>query len=75
LALSKLTRNLDVDADDVKHLAAAGELDLDVLKSRYENELRPISIGPVDRHDRTLQLWIDAIKEERKTASKDADPP
>jgi hypothetical protein len=74
LALSKLTRNSDIDADDVKHLAAACELDLDVLKSRYESELRSIVIGPVDRHDRTLQLWIDAINEERKTASKPSGP-
>lgn len=72
LALSKLTRNFDVDADDVKRLAATCALDLDVLKSRYEGEVRPIVIGPVDRHDRTLQLWIDAISEERKTASRGA---
>ena len=67
LALSKLTRNFDIDADDVKRLAAACDLDLDVLKSRYESELRPIVIGPVDRHDRTLQLWIDAITEQRRS--------
>ena len=74
LALSKLTRNFDIDADDVKHLAAACDLDLEMLKSRYESELRPIVIGTVDRHDRTLQLWIDAITEQRRTASKGAGP-
>ena len=66
LALSKLTRNLDIDAEDVKQLAAVSHLDLDVLKARYHSELRPIVIGPLDRHDQTLRLWIEAIDEERR---------
>ena len=66
LALSKLTRNLDIDLEDVKYLAAASRLDVRVLQDRYDNELRPLVIGPVDRHDQTLRLWIDAIEEERR---------
>ena len=66
LALSKLARNLDIDMDDVKHLASACNLDLDVLQDRYRRELRPIIIGPLNRHDQTLQLWIDAIGEQRR---------
>ena len=65
LALSKLTRNLDVDMDDVKHLARTCRLDLHELEGRYRQELRALVIGPVDRHDRTLRLWMDAIREER----------
>jgi hypothetical protein len=66
LSLSKLARNIDVDMEDVKHLAEVCDLDLDLLKVRYEKELRPIIIGPPGRHDRTLQLWIDAITELRQ---------
>lgn len=65
LVLSKLARNLDVDAEDVKYLARSQRLDLGVLESRYKNELRPIIIGPLDRHDQTLRLWLEAILEER----------
>lgn len=65
LVLSKLARNLDVDVEDVKYLARSQRLDLDVLESRYKNELRPIIIGPLDRHDQTLRLWLEAIREER----------
>jgi len=65
LALSKLSRNLELDLDDVKHLAKVQELDLAVLESRYRQELRPYVFGPVERHDQTLRLWIDAIREDR----------
>lgn len=65
LVLSKLARNLDVDAEDAKYLAQSQRLDLGVLESRYKNELRPIIIGPLDRHDQTLRLWLEAIREER----------
>jgi hypothetical protein len=65
LALTKLSRNAEIDMEDVKHLAAARNLDLDVLKERYVQELRHKVIGPVERHDRTLELWIEAIREER----------
>ena len=65
LALSKLTRNLDIDVEDVRHLAAVCHLDLNLLEDRYRHELRPIVIGSPDRHDQTLQLWIDAIREAR----------
>ena len=65
LALSKVSRNLDVDLDDVKHLARACDLDLDKLERRYRQELRPYLFGPVERHDLTIKLWIDAIREDR----------
>ena len=65
LALSKLTRNLDIDMEDVKHLARECQLDLDQLEDRYQRELRPVVIGSPEKHDSTLRLWIDAIREER----------
>jgi hypothetical protein len=39
-------------------------LDLNVLKDRYEKELRP-DLGNPRREDLTLGLWIEAIEEER----------
>lgn len=65
LALSKLQRNLDIDFDDVKHLARSPDFDLGTLKQRYYAELRPYVSGPPERHDLTLKLWLEAITEER----------
>ena len=65
LALSKLSRNLDLDLEDVKHLARAQSMDMALLEQRYREEFRPIAIGPAERHDRTLALWMDAILEHR----------
>ena len=60
LALSKLTRNSPIDRDDVAQLAKAVPLDAKVLRARYQRELRPIIIGDAERHDRTLEMWIEA---------------
>ena len=67
LALSKLERNTQRDRDDVKHLARDVPFDRDVLKERYQKELRPDLRTP-EREDLTLNLWIEAIEEERGTA-------
>jgi hypothetical protein len=64
LALSKLERNIQRDRDDVLHLARTVPLELEVLRDRYQKELR-WQLGNPAREDLTLQLWIDAIKEER----------
>lgn len=64
LALTKLGRNSQKDRDDVRHLARGVPLDLAELRRRYEQELRPY-LGRPEREDLTLQLWIDAMTEER----------
>lgn len=64
LALSKIERNSQRDRDDVKHLARTVPFDLQILKSRFENELKSY-LGNPQRESLTLQLWIDAIEEER----------
>lgn len=64
LALSKLERNIQRDRDDVKHLAKVVPLDLEVLKERYQKELR-WQLGNPEREDLTLRLWFEAIEEER----------
>ena len=67
LALSKLERNIQRDRDDVKHLARTIPFDLDILKQRYQSELR-WQLGNPEREDLTLQLWIDSIQEERSVS-------
>ena len=64
LALSKIERNSQRDRDDVRYLARIVSLDLEKLKERYHSELRPY-LGNPDREDLTLQLWIEAIQEDR----------
>jgi hypothetical protein len=67
LALSKLERNIQRDRDDVKHLARSVPLDLEILKQRYEKELR-WQLGNPAREDLTLKLWIEMIEEDRSAA-------
>jgi hypothetical protein len=69
LALSKLERNVQLDRDDVKHLARTIPLDLTVLQDRYHKEMRPY-LGVPSREDSTLKLWIEAIEEERSQARR-----
>ena len=64
LALAKLERNIQRDRDDIKHLARTVPLDLEVLRRRYEKELR-LYLGNPEREDLTLRLWIEAIQEKR----------
>jgi len=67
LALSKLYRNIQRDRDDVKHLGRAIPLRLEILKERYEKELR-WQLGNPEREDLTLKLWMEMIEEERSRA-------
>ena len=60
LALSKLSRNIAVDREDVEYLAKTIPLDPQVLRQRYSDELRPIMIGDVKVHNQTLDMWIEA---------------
>jgi hypothetical protein len=59
LALSKLERNAQRDRQDVEYLAKTVPLDANVLRKRYEYELRPY-LANESRHDLTLKLWIEA---------------
>ncbi len=64
IALAKIERNIQRDRDDVKHLARVTPFNVKILESRYKNELR-VCLGNPEREDLTLELWIDAIEEER----------
>ncbi|MEP6944686.1 MAG: DUF6036 family nucleotidyltransferase [Acidobacteriota bacterium] len=65
LALAKIERNIERDRDDVKHLANVVPFDLEILKRRYYDELRPY-LGIPEREDLTLKLWIEMIEESRE---------
>jgi hypothetical protein len=64
LALTKLERNIERDRNDVRYLARTVPFDLDLLRERYQTELRPY-LGNPKREDLTLKLWIEAIAEDR----------
>ena len=68
LALTKLERNIERDRNDVRHLARTISFNLDLLRSRYQTELRPY-LGNPKRDDLTLQLWIEMIEEDRASQS------
>jgi Nucleotidyltransferase of unknown function (DUF6036) len=67
LALSKLERNSDRDREDVLRLARAGYIEIEVLRTRYFDEVRPYLLNKHEWHDQTLELWIEMI-----SASADA---
>lgn len=65
LALTKLSRNIERDREDVKYLARTIPFDLEVLQKRYQDELLPYMTGNPSEHDLTMELWIQMIQEER----------
>jgi hypothetical protein len=58
LVLSKLSRNIERDRQDVEYLARTQHLDVAVLRVRYKESI-PNLIGPQDRHDATLEFWLE----------------
>ncbi|MBI3411590.1 MAG: hypothetical protein HY040_24945 [Planctomycetes bacterium] len=53
-------RNSARDREDVKFLARSAPLDLSVLESRFQSELRPY-LANTDRHDLTMRLWLEML--------------
>ena len=62
VVLSKLGRNSPRDRADVEFLAGRGVLRPDVLRERFEREMRPYVLNE-DRAARTLTLWLDEFFE------------
>jgi uncharacterized nucleotidyltransferase DUF6036 len=60
LVLSKLSRNVERDREDVAFLTKTQNLEASILRTRYEDELRANLIGPPERHDATLTFWLEA---------------
>jgi hypothetical protein len=59
--LSKLERNASKDRDHADYIFKRKKLRSQILRDRYELELRP-HIANEDRHDLTLKLWIDIFE-------------
>lgn len=68
LALAKIDRNNSRDREDVLRLARKIPFDLELLKTRYLKEQRS-NLANQERHDLTLELWIEMITEERERVS------
>jgi hypothetical protein len=65
IVLAKLGRDAPKDIQDVAYLSKVADLDTDLLRQRYESELRHNVIGPPEREDKKLKYWIDTIVELR----------
>ncbi len=59
LALTKLERNSDVDRQDVQALARGSFINEAALRERYATEYRPNLVSGQEKHDLTLELWVD----------------
>ena len=57
----------DPAAGEIALLGGPGRpgLDIEVLRARYVEELRP-KLGKPEREDLTLELWIEIIEETRQ---------
>jgi hypothetical protein len=60
--LSKLERGWGKDRDDTDYLFRSQKLDSQVLRDRYQKELRHNLIGNIEWHDKTLELWIEIFE-------------
>ena len=65
LALTKLSRNIARDREDVKYLARTIPFDLLLLQERYRTEFRPYVVGNPENLDDIFRLWIEMIEEGR----------
>jgi hypothetical protein len=65
IALSKLSRNIARDREDVLYLAKHVPFDLKLLQERSTAELRPDLTGIPENQDAILRLWIEMIQEDR----------
>lgn len=70
IALSKLCRNIGRDREDVLYLARHLPFDLQLLRERYKDELRPDLLGVPENQDAILNLWIEMIEQDRQSDPK-----
>ena len=75
LALTKLERNADVDRQDVLALVHAGYLDQATLRERYVKEFRPILASGAEKHDLTLELWVEMCWPGQERPGRSTMPP
>jgi len=63
--LSKIERASPKDRDDADYLFRSQNLDAEILRDRYKNELRLNLIGQIESHDKTFELWIEIFEAPR----------
>ena len=62
LILTKLARNSPIDREDVRFLAGSLRLRPEILRERYQKEMRNTNlIGDIRSHDLTLKFWIEEL--------------
>lgn len=59
--LSKLERNEAKDRDDADYVFKTRQLSSQILRERYEEELRPY-LANEEKHNTTLELWIEIFE-------------
>ena len=59
--ISKLERNSAKDPDDADYIFKTKKLSSQILRERYERELRP-HLSKEKWHDDTLELWIEIFE-------------
>jgi hypothetical protein len=59
--LSKLERNASKDRDDADYIFRTQKLNSQILRERYQKELRP-NLAKENWHDGTLKLWIEIFE-------------
>jgi len=59
--LSKLERNSAKDRDDADYIFKTEKLSSQILRERYEKELRPY-LSKENWYDNTLELWIEIFE-------------
>jgi hypothetical protein len=69
LALTKIERNWELDRSDLALMAKAGLLDAEILKRRYDREMRPYLID-ANRHDTTVELWAEIVNSVSRSPSR-----
>jgi hypothetical protein len=52
---------MERDRQDVEYLARIKNLNAEILRTRYFEELRTHLIGDLRQHDQTLEFWLEAF--------------
>lgn len=60
--LSKLQRAGSKDSDHALFLFQSRKLKSEIPRERYHRELRDYLTGPLERHDETLERWIEIFE-------------
>jgi hypothetical protein len=65
VVLTNVNRDSERDVGDFLYLADTIPLDVDILKRRYQEALRPYLFGDLRRVDMALDAWVDRLEQRR----------